>query len=1211
MLPSAQQVKSAIAILLCSLPVFFQYVFSQQLKPDLVPLADANRNWVYGWYLDQSTQPGNILLRLSTTVANFGSGPLEMWGGATNGDEQDVYQRIYNADGSFQDNLAGAFIYHPSHGHIHFEGFARYTLKEVTSGGGVGNEIAAGEKVSFCLLNVSHVNPTMTNNAIIAHGRGGSSCGSMQGISVGYADVYGSSLPDQWIDVTYVPSGTYWLEVDADPDNRVIEEDETNNIVRIQIQYTRPPGLPPLNQPPTAVASANSYSGTAPHTVTFSAINSTDPDGSLVSFDWDYGDGNTGYGITVTHTFTQAGYYPVVLTVTDNSGNSDSDTLYVDIYSGSGCPSIDFNTYTISSFATQDGGTHQIQDGGSTLFIQDNAWKSINLPYSVTANTILEFEFKSTEQGEIHEIGFANTNDIPPSSQRFIGYGTQITTRDFTYTGNGVYQHFVIPIGNDFTGAMTQMYFTADNDANQTYGNSWFRNVKLYEGSCPLEQTISFDPIPDKLTTDVPFDLTATASSGLPVSYSIVSGPASVSGNTVTLTGSPGTVLVRASQSGDSDYLPAPEVDQSFNVNAPPPQGDCFIEENGAVIMEAENYFASAPGSGGISSGWQSFNDATASGGTALRAEPNTGVNTGLNTYGPRLDYKVNFTTTGTYRVYVRSAAATGQDDSYHIGLDGTALTTTSGYGMYHLGSWDWADDANGGIPVEIEVNNPGEHIFNLWMREDGVEVDKIILKKSPISPTGMGSAESSKGDCQSAPPPGTQCFVESGGQVVVEAENYSALEFGSGNAQNSNWVSYPDANASGGIALRAEPNTGVNTGLNQHGPRLDYDIEFSTPGNYSVFVRAAAPTGQDDSWHIGLDGVAVTNISGYGMYHLGSWAWADEANGGLKVEVNVTTPGKHTLNLWMREDGVEIDKIVLNLSANEPAGTGPVESQSGNCTQPPAGPQCFAEVGGEVIVEAEHFSAMQNGSGNASGNIWQLFTSTDASGGEALRAEPNTGVNTGLNTNGPRLDYDIEFTTTGIYRAYVRSASQSGVDDSYHLGINGVPVTNLSGYGMDRVGSWGWVDDANGGTPVEINITTPGKHTLNLWMREDGVEVDKIVLSANLSNPSGLGPAESTTGDCPTDNLQARQLQSSTDLYMNLEQYPNPFDDQFVLMVNARNIETIDIRVSNALGQQVEYLANQLPNQPLRIGRNWPSGIYTISVKANSLFQTIKVIKR
>ena len=82
-----------------------------------------------------------------------------------------------------------------------------------------------------------------------------------------------------------------------------------------------------------------------------------------------------------------------------------------------------------------------------------------------------------------------------------------------------------------------------------------------------LDQTISFNAIPDKITTDVPFEIMASASSGLSVSYSIVSGPASVSGNTITLDGIGGTVIVQADQAGDVDYYPAQPVQQSFEVN--------------------------------------------------------------------------------------------------------------------------------------------------------------------------------------------------------------------------------------------------------------------------------------------------------------------------------------------------------------------------------------------------------------------------------------------------------------------------------------------------------------------------------------------------------------------------------------------------------------------------------------------------------------------
>ncbi|HEY3322789.1 MAG TPA: PQQ-binding-like beta-propeller repeat protein, partial [Planctomycetota bacterium] len=78
-------------------------------------------------------------------------------------------------------------------------------------------------------------------------------------------------------------------------------------------------------------------------------------------------------------------------------------------------------------------------------------------------------------------------------------------------------------------------------------------------------QSIAFTPLADKLPNDPPFTLNCTVSSGLPVSFSIVSGPATISGNTVTITGG-GTVTVRASQAGNANYNAALDVDQSFNV---------------------------------------------------------------------------------------------------------------------------------------------------------------------------------------------------------------------------------------------------------------------------------------------------------------------------------------------------------------------------------------------------------------------------------------------------------------------------------------------------------------------------------------------------------------------------------------------------------------------------------------------------------------------
>jgi hypothetical protein len=85
--------------------------------------------------------------------------------------------------------------------------------------------------------------------------------------------------------------------------------------------------------------------------------------------------------------------------------------------------------------------------------------------------------------------------------------------------------------------------------------------------SSPLTQTINFNTIPNVSFGVAPFVISATASSGLQVSFRVVSGPASISGNTVTVNAG-GTVTIEASQAGNANYSPAPVVTRSFVVTA-------------------------------------------------------------------------------------------------------------------------------------------------------------------------------------------------------------------------------------------------------------------------------------------------------------------------------------------------------------------------------------------------------------------------------------------------------------------------------------------------------------------------------------------------------------------------------------------------------------------------------------------------------------------
>jgi len=86
-----------------------------------------------------------------------------------------------------------------------------------------------------------------------------------------------------------------------------------------------------------------------------------------------------------------------------------------------------------------------------------------------------------------------------------------------------------------------------------------------YITAASADQTISFAALASKTVGDAPFTVNATASSGLPVSFSIVSGPATISGSTVSVTGA-GTVMIAATQAGNASFSASKTVTQSFVV---------------------------------------------------------------------------------------------------------------------------------------------------------------------------------------------------------------------------------------------------------------------------------------------------------------------------------------------------------------------------------------------------------------------------------------------------------------------------------------------------------------------------------------------------------------------------------------------------------------------------------------------------------------------
>ncbi len=151
---------------------------------------------------------------------------------------------------------------------------------------------------------------------------------------------------------------------------------------------------------------------------------------------------------------------------------------------------------------------------------------------------------------------------------------TNVTLMSYSYTdtspnNNGLLTGENLAEGTGYNPTYTaagfgfgSAYITSTSTASAQFSNV---QVAFTPSQTTNTQFISFPTPGNKTMASAPFALAAVASSGLPVTYSVVSGPATLSGNMVTVTGV-GSVTIRASQAGNGSFLPAPDVERTFTV---------------------------------------------------------------------------------------------------------------------------------------------------------------------------------------------------------------------------------------------------------------------------------------------------------------------------------------------------------------------------------------------------------------------------------------------------------------------------------------------------------------------------------------------------------------------------------------------------------------------------------------------------------------------
>ncbi len=281
------------------------------------------------------------------------------------------------------------------------------------------------------------------------------------------------------------------------------------------------------NKAPIAKIEYDKIFGDSPLTIAFSARNSYDPENSTLTYSWDFGD-NTDLATSLAphHQFVgniQQEFW-VKLTVTDSNLLTAQDSVKIFLN----------NTPPIIHATSLDTTDAITENQTMPIMLSANASDA----ESLTSNLSYEWKLSLAHNG---------------------------------------HEHFNAPIyGNNKTDNLSAL--TCES-GHATYWQKVYLKVCDERGLCSeqeknvyincnntLSQTITFPSIGNKSAGSEALSLSATATSNLDVFYERIYGPAFISGNTLTLLGTPGEVKIAALQHGNLAYRPAPPVFQTFKV---------------------------------------------------------------------------------------------------------------------------------------------------------------------------------------------------------------------------------------------------------------------------------------------------------------------------------------------------------------------------------------------------------------------------------------------------------------------------------------------------------------------------------------------------------------------------------------------------------------------------------------------------------------------
>ncbi|MBD3320265.1 MAG: hypothetical protein GF350_04130 [Chitinivibrionales bacterium] len=268
-----------------------------------------------------------------------------------------------------------------------------------------------------------------------------------------------------------------------------------------------------------------------------------------------------------------------------------------------------------------------------------------------------------------------------------------------------------------------------------------------------------------------------------------------------------------------------------------------FFQPNtpdGAVSIETENYHFQMVRGGHT---WEFVTQQGNSGDGCMQALPDNDlrINDNYAEESPRLDYYIYFLKTGTHYIWTRGIGDYGgasEDDSYHAGLDFLEISSCDRISRFRP-DWTWNNISMDTDPAIIEIETPGVHVFNVYMREDGCILDKIIITRDPAYvPEGDGPGQTALKPLNAVPdtsdslvPPDSGIHVAAGHIELLEP--FGGESFAIGDTIAVRWAAGEGVNP---VDIKFSPDRGINWVL-INAQSIDRHFNKSLWGNFSWVV--------------------------------------------------------------------------------------------------------------------------------------------------------------------------------------------------------------------------------------------------------------------------------------------------------------------------------------------------------------------------------------